>query len=1137
MPSVDDRCAKLEEAIAFQEAQRAVLGNEVVDTTVSALRAQIEALRSGRKPAAPAQPDTEQLLRSLHGHIPKELVDKMMAVGDIKGERRQVTVLFADLTGYTALSESLDPEEVAGLIQEILKELARAVFENEGYVDKYIGDAVMAVFGAPVAHEDDAERALRSALSMMERLEEFNRRYHDRIGRPLGLHIGVNTGLVVAGNVDAELRMPYSVLGDTVNTASRLEGAAETGQILLSQSTWRLTREAFVFRALDPVEVKGKSQPLAVYELQRAKLTPTKTRGLRDLGEVFVGREGEIGRLRGVTDTLQAGAGQIVMVTGEAGIGKSRLMAEWRRELEGKGAAVWLEGRCHPTTSSIAYGPFLDLVRRSSGIDEEQSEGMARRRLDLSVERFFPGEARVKIICANLLALRLSPEEQEVLAGIPAKQLREEVFGLMEGIFTALAKESPAVIAIEDIHWADTTSLDLLEHLFPLTEGNSLAVVGVSRPGPEGSHPFASARERYGDRFTSMTLSPLSDTGSTEMVAGLLTLEEIPAALQEIVVGKTEGNPFFVEEVIRTLIEKGALTRTGKGRWEATALIETVTVPDTLQGLLMARLDGLPPDTKWLSQQAAVIGRIFLYRVLREMCETGSDIDAGLSRMEQDDLVRKRALDPEIEYMFRHALTQEVAYESLLLARRRELHRLVGETMERLFAERIGEFTSIIGEHFLKGEAWEKAADYLSEAADASARLYAHAEERKDYSKTLEALARLPDAVETRRRRVDVTVKFSNVSYMGLAPHEILGRLEDAERLAESLPGPDGKPGTDRLRLTRVHYQIGLIHYSANRMREAIGYHRKVLAAAPELDEPELLGIPSFAIGNVLLFQGHMGEARKLLGEGMIALMKTENWFFWTRAVAMRSLAMTMMGDCRAAQAEGEQARDRGREINASLLIVSSNLMLSAAYLYENPSGDGLKRTLEASREGLETAEKAGDRVLLYLSYGVLAWNLAMGGRFDEASAVMEKCLSLAKQSGGQLIMLDQFTARQADITLGLGRVEETLNLAEQAIGIARQMGGIWAEGHARRTLGRALAALTPPRRDEAEAQMAQSVQLMESGQNLMGVAHTEIAWGEVCRDRCNLDDARDHWGKAAAFFESKGLTKRVEQVQALIAI
>jgi tetratricopeptide (TPR) repeat protein len=319
-------------------------------------------------------------------------------------------------------------------------------------------------------------------------------------------------------------------------------------------------------------------------------------------------------------------------------------------------------------------------------------------------------------------------------------------------------------------------------------------------------------------------------------------------------------------------------------------------------------------------------------------------------------------------------------------------------------------------------------------------------------------------------------------------------------------------------------------------MREAIGYHRKVLAAAPELDEPELLGIPSFAIGNVLLFQGHMGKARKLLGEGMIALAKTENWFFWTRAVAMRSLAMTMMGDCRAAQAEGEQARDRGREINASLLIVSSNLMLSAAYLYENPAGDGLKRTLEASREGLETAEKSGDRVLLYLSYGVQAWNLAMGGRFEEASAVMEKCLFLAKQSGGQLIMLDQFTARQADITLGLGRVEETLNLAEQAIGIARQMGGIWAEGHARRTLGRALAALTSPRWDEAEAQMAQSVQLMESGQNLMGVAHTEIAWGEVCRDRCNLDDARDHWGKAAAFFESKGLAKRLEQVRALMS-
>jgi len=416
MPSQEDRRTELEKAIAAQEAQRPILGDAVVDTTIDALRKQLESLdRSPKAPAHPG-PDSDELLQGIHSHIPKKLADKMIAARQNEGERRQVTVLFADIAGYTALSESLDPEEVANLVQEILKDLARSVFQFEGYVDKFIGDAVMAVFGAPVAHEDDAERALRSALAMMERLEDFNRRSADRIGQPLGLHIGVNTGPVVAGNVDASLRMPYSVIGDTVNTASRLEGAAEPGQILVSRSTWNLAREAFVFEERDPVKVKGKAEPLQVYELKRARIAPGKSRGLKDLADVFVGREAEMEQLRNAAEDLKSGRGSVVQVTGEAGIGKSRLMAEWRREMESDGGIAWIEGRCYPATTSIAYGPFLDLIRRYSGVDEEQTEESARSRLDRAVERFFPGDIQAKAVFANLLALRLSEEEQEVLA-------------------------------------------------------------------------------------------------------------------------------------------------------------------------------------------------------------------------------------------------------------------------------------------------------------------------------------------------------------------------------------------------------------------------------------------------------------------------------------------------------------------------------------------------------------------------------------------------------------------------------------------------------------------------------------------------------------------------------------------------
>ncbi|MGH2521335.1 MAG: adenylate/guanylate cyclase domain-containing protein, partial [Anaerolineales bacterium] len=349
MSSLEEQIAQLEAAITAQESLRPTLGDAVVNVTLAALRAQLDSLRAQPQSAstgtARPAPSPEQLLKRLQSYLPKELAEKMHAMGRIEAERKQVTVLFADISGFTALSEQLDPEEVTALTNEALKELAEAVYQYEGYIDKFIGDAIMAVFGAPVVHEDDPERALRAALAMRDRLEHFNERWVDRLGAigPLSLHIGVNTGPVIAGNVGSDLRLSYTVMGDTVNTASRLEAAAHPGQVLVSRDTYRLTQEAFTFLALDPITVKGKREPLTVFELQRAKLHPGKRRGLKGLASALVGREREMGQLRAVLAELEARRGRIVTITGEAGIGKSRLMAEWRAEIGER--ALWLEGR------------------------------------------------------------------------------------------------------------------------------------------------------------------------------------------------------------------------------------------------------------------------------------------------------------------------------------------------------------------------------------------------------------------------------------------------------------------------------------------------------------------------------------------------------------------------------------------------------------------------------------------------------------------------------------------------------------------------------------------------------------------------------------------------------------------------
>jgi class 3 adenylate cyclase/tetratricopeptide (TPR) repeat protein len=1134
MSDLEEQIAQLKAAIAAQETLRPTLGDAVADTAIAALRAQLDALHTQRRVAPHPQLVPQQLLERLKSYLPQGLAEKMQAVGHIEGERRQVTVLFADISGFTALSEKLDPERVLALTNAVLREMAIAIYYYEGYVDKFLGDAVMAVFGAPVAHEDDAERALRAALLMRERLEAFNRRQVHRLSHPLSIHIGVNTGTVIAGNVGSDLRMSYTVMGDTVNTASRLEDASKPGQILVSRDTYRLTRGAFIFLAMEPIRVKGKQEPLIVYELQQAKTVPLKMRGLQDLASAFVGRESEMAQLRAVLDDMDVGRGRIVIASGEAGIGKSRLMAEWRAEILRGERATWLEGRCLAYTTSIPYGPFLDLIRRYAGIREEQSEHAARWRLNAVVEHFFPGDAEAKAVFASLLALQLLDRERDLLRTLPGEQLRQRLFALLEAFFVQLTKGRPTVLVIEDMHWVDATSLELIEHLLPLTENLPFTVVGVSRRQPGDAPPLAKVQAQYPERFTALTLGPLSEQSSLEMVAQLLTIDELPLAFQNLVVDKAEGNPFFVEEVIRMLIERGTLqqTETGSGmRWEAIPLIEAVTVPNTLHGLLMARLDRLPAETKWLAQQASVIGRIFLYRVLRHIVESDADIDRDLNRMERDDLIRERVRDPELEYMFRHALTQEVAYESLLAERRKELHRKVGKAMEAIFAGRIAEFTVVIGEHYWQGEAWEQAFEYMTQAGDVATRLYALAEARQHYAKALEALAHLPDTVESRRRHVDTLIKLIGSAWRSDPPEENLTRLAEAERLVKELPGPDGTPGGDRLRLARVHLWMGRIHYVRGVLQEAIGYYQRVLPMARESGDAELLAIPSSAIGQAMAIQGHYGKSAALLDQAIPLFEQMGNWTEWVRAMSFHGVALTMMGKCDAGVTETQSALARAREMDSPTEIAMSNLHLILIYLF---SGN-LPLAIQAGLQTVEMAERSGDRVYTYLGQGLRGWAEGRAGRFEAARASMARSQAAARELGRSLQLADWFAVANAEIALGMGQIREALAQAEQAVGIAQEMSGTFAEGLARRVWGQALAALTPPCWDEAEAQLAQSLRVLQSGQGWLAVARTHVAWGVVCRDRGDIGAAEEHWEKATAQWEKSNLPWELEKVQVLM--
>jgi tetratricopeptide (TPR) repeat protein len=547
----------------------------------------------------------------------------------------------------------------------------------------------------------------------------------------------------------------------------------------------------------------------------------------------------------------------------------------------------------------------------------------------------------------------------------------------------------------------------------------------------------------------------------------------------------------------------------------------------------MSRLDRLPDETKWVAQQAAVIGREFLYRVLLRLSEQGAGVDADLSHLEREELIRQRTRDPEVTYIFKHALTQEVAYQSLLGSRRKDLHRRVAEAMVAVFAERLGELRSIIGEHFLRGEAWQEAADYLIEAGNAAARLFAHAEARLHYDGALEALTHLPETDENNRRRVDTTIKKVAVSFGADKPEEYLARLAQIEPVARALPAPDGGPGPDRLRLARVHFWIGRAHYYRNEPREAIRYYRDVLAVAQEFGDWELAAIPASTLGQVtLLVQGQYGKAEPLLRRAVEALERAGDWPEWTMALGYLAMALAARGAYLEGLAEGERALARAREMNNPRSIGVTHLVLSGVCRLGGDTAGMLAHSCAA----IDAAERAGDWLDVYVGFGLRAWAESRLGRHDAAIASMAHSKEVGQRLGGGIILSDLFTAAEAEIALNAGRVEDALVLAEAAVAAATTVGNLFAEGLAHCTWGRALITLDPPRRDEAVAHLAASLQALDSGGDRLDAARTHLAWGQLCRDQGDDDQAREHLEQAVAQFEASGLPLELERARAILA-
>jgi class 3 adenylate cyclase/tetratricopeptide (TPR) repeat protein len=660
-----------------------------------------------------------------------------------RGERKLVTTLFADLTGFTALSEELDPEEVRELVNACFDVLVPVVEGCGGTVDKFIGDEVMALFGAPTAHEDDTVRCLTAALGMMERFGAFAA----ASGRDLGMHIGVETGMVVSGGVGSRGREEYSVIGDAVNLSARLADASEAGQILVGPAARRLAGEDFRFRALPPFALKGKTEPVPVFLLEGK--VPGASRAARArVASRLVGRADEVERMSAVLEALRGGSGGVITISGEPGLGKSRLVAEIR-EATPEGI-TWAEGAGRSFGRSAAYAVAAGVLDDLAGVAPDAPAAEVEAALRAAVRSALPETGAADATypyLAWLHGLPLTPGEDERVRHLAPEALRDRLRDAFTGFVRAASLEQPLVLVWEDLHWADASSLTLAEALLPLTAELPLVCLFVYRPHEGGIDLW---RDRVAAEVTQgvcdVTLAPLGARESGDLVDGLLPAADFPDAARDLILERAEGNPFFLEELLRALLDAGLIV-VRDGVVVVTEGAAEATLPGTLHGVAAARIDALAAADKENLQSASVIGRAFQRQVLagvarRTTAEEGArpatSLDESLGELCRRELVRERS---ETDFVFKHAVTREVAYGGLLKARRRTLHRSAAEVIEELFPDRLEELSATLGRHWLAAGAPDRALEYLRAAAERARRSFSSAEALELYAAALEAAA------------------------------------------------------------------------------------------------------------------------------------------------------------------------------------------------------------------------------------------------------------------------------------------------------------------------------------------------------------------------------------------------------------
>jgi len=896
------------------------------------------------------------------------------------GERRVVTVLFADLVGFTTLAEHLDPEELRTLMTETFSELTEEVERREGWVEKFIGDAVVAVFGTPVAHEDDPERAVETAMAM----RDVARRRSESAPTPIELRIGINSGLVVAGPVGDGSQT--GVMGDAVNVAARLQQAAEPGDVILSASIWRRVRDRFDAEPAGALDVKGRGEPVEIHRLLGRGGAVTRQEA------PFVGRREELALLDLLWSSALKGNTHVVSVVGEPGVGKSRLL----EELHPSGDPIEIRIACG---GERAFGPFVELVERILGGAPKDAEDLEARAAELGVER------EHALLVGSFLGFGGAPP----VVRMADEQRAQQVFNGFWQFLVAVCASRPALVALDDVHWADESSRELLDFVLERLAGVPVMLLLCYRPGFERVE-----RAELRASHTVVRLEPLTPGESVELARAYLGVHELPHDLERLVAERAGGNPFFIEELLQALQELGSLAVV-----DGTAVLAKVDVeiPDTVQGTILARVDRLDAQARVVLQHAAVLGRSFSSDLLGDVAGNG-DVSGSLDALERAQLV---VITAPGEWAFKHALIQEVTYETLLLRQRRELHRAAAEALER----RAGDDPSLLeelAEHYALAESPEEARKYAVAAGDLAAERNGYVEAVRRYETALRLWGEGAD-----EERLELMLKLGRVAM-------IAGELATARTaLIEAADGWQTRGDAQRAGgalalLGRAHWQSG----DGDRASETLDRAIELLAEHPT---PELVQAYNWAAAGQMLSGDFVGG--QALAERGLPLAEELD------LSGLRSHLLNTLGVCRVGLGDPggiamiEEALSLALDAREPEAIGRAYVNLSDTLAKTGR----LRESVEAAESGRVATRTLGAPAMEWFIAGNEAAALVRLGRYDEADALTRGMLDEQRAVLGVPGLVNAGTTRVV-LLERRGEHPEARALADQMIALARGIGG-----------------------------------------------------------------------------------------------